>query len=143
MTLIGYDVIEVPQETLESLDIRMVDLDTLFATADFITLHVPLTTETRRMVDARRIGLMKKNAFIINTSRGEVIDEAALTKALKTEEIGGAGLDVFESEPTKGEILTAPNLIATPHIGGQTKDAQDMAVTLVGAKINQYFSGRQ
>ena len=143
MSLIGYDVIEVPQETLASLGVRMVDLDTLFASADFITLHVPLTSETRHLVDSRRISLMKKSSFIINTSRGEVIDEAALTKALRADEIGGAALDVFESEPATGEILTAPNLIATPHIGGQTKDSQANAVTIVGAKINQFFAGRQ
>jgi len=143
MSLLGYDVVEVPQETLASLGSRMVDLDTLFASSDFITLHVPLTSETKRMVDQRRISLMKKGAFIINTSRGEVIDEVALAKALRAEEIGGAALDVFESEPSVGPIVAAPNLIATPHIGGQTKDAQTMAVSIVGAKINQFFAKRQ
>ena len=144
MSLLAYDVIEVPQETLASLGCRMVDLDTLFASSDFITLHIPLTSETRHMVDPRRISLMKRNAFLINTSRGEVIDERALERALRAGEIGGAALDVFESEPPgpDASILTAPNLIATPHIGGQTKDAQAMAVTIVGAKINQYFEGR-
>jgi D-3-phosphoglycerate dehydrogenase len=143
MTLLGYDVIEVPQETLASLGCRMVDLDTLFASSDFITLHVPLTSETRRMVDQRRISLMKKGSYIINTSRGEVIDEAALAKALRAEEIGGAALDVFENEPAVGAIVAAPNLISTPHIGGQTKDSQTMAVSIVGAKINQFFARRQ
>jgi D-3-phosphoglycerate dehydrogenase len=143
MALLGYDVIEVPQETLASLGCKMVDLDTLFASSDFITLHVPLTSETRRMVDQRRISLMKNGAFIINTSRGEVIDEPALAKALRAEEIGGAALDVFESEPSVGAIVAAPNLIATPHIGGQTKDSQTMAVSIVGAKINQFFAMRQ
>jgi D-3-phosphoglycerate dehydrogenase len=143
MTLLGYDVIEVPQETLASLGCRMVDLDTLFASSDFITLHVPLTSETRRMVDQRRISLMKKGAFIVNTSRGEVIDEAALAKALMAEEIGGAALDVFESEPSVGAIVAAPNLIATPHIGGQTRDSQSMAVSIVGTKIKQFFAMRQ
>jgi D-3-phosphoglycerate dehydrogenase len=143
MTLLGYDVVEVPQETLASLGCRMVDLDTLFASSDFITLHVPLTSETKRMVDQRRISLMKKGAFIINTSRGEVIDEAALAKALRAEEIGGAALDVFESEPSVGAIVAAPNLIATPHIGGQTKDSQTMAVSIVGSKIKQFFAKRQ
>ena len=139
MSLYGYDVVEVPQETLTSLGCRMVDLDTLFASSDFITLHVPLTKETRHMVDSRRLSLMKKTAYIVNASRGDVIDEAALLKALTANEIAGAGLDVFENEPTPGEIMTAPNLIATPHIGGQTKDAQAMAVSIVGAKINQFF----
>ncbi len=143
MSLLGYDVIEVSQETLASLGCRMVDLDSLFASADFITLHVPLTTETRHMVDPRRISLMKKNSFLINTSRGEVIDEAALARALMAGEIGGAALDVFEREPPSVEMATAPNLIMTPHIGGQTKDAQTMAITIVGAKLNQFFAGRQ
>jgi D-3-phosphoglycerate dehydrogenase len=143
MTLLGYDVIEVPQETLASLGCRMVDLDTLFASSDFITLHVPLTSETRRMVDQRRISLMKRGSYIINTSRGEVIDEAALARALRAEEIGGAALDVFENEPAVGAIIAAPNLISTPHIGGQTKDSQTMAVSIVGAKINQFFARRQ
>lgn len=143
MTLVGYDVVEVPQDTLTSLGCRMVDLDTLFATSDFITLHVPLTTETKHMVDARRIALMKREAFVINTSRGEVIDEAALVRALRAGEIGGAALDVFESEPPGPEVAAAPNIITTPHIGGQTKDAQRSAVQIVGAKMNQFFAGRQ
>jgi D-3-phosphoglycerate dehydrogenase len=143
MSLLGYDVIEVSQETLDSLGCTMVDLDTLFASSDFITLHVPLTNETRHMVDPRRIALMKRNSALINTSRGEVIDQAALARALRAGEIGGAALDVFESEPPDAEIVTAPNLVTTPHIGGQTKDAQTAAVTNVGAKINQYFAGRQ
>ena len=143
MSLLGYDVIEVPQETLASLGCRMVDLDTLFASSDFITLHVPLTAETRHMVDPRRISLMKSSSVVINTSRGEVIDEVALAKALRTGEIGGAALDVFENEPPGAEIVAAPNLVTTPHIGGQTRDAQRAAVTIVGAKINQFFAGRQ
>lgn len=143
MSLLGYDVIEVPQETLASLGCRMVDLDTLFGSSDFITLHVPLTTETRHMVDPRRIALMKRTSVLVNTSRGEVIDEAALARALLAGEIGGAALDVFESEPPRGDIVGAPRLITTPHIGGQTKDAQKNAVTIAGAKINQFFSGRQ
>ena len=145
MSVIGYDVVEVPQDTLSALKIRMVDLDTLFASSDFITLHVPLTTETRRMVDQRRLSLMKKSAFIINTSRGEVIDEAALYNVLKAGEIGGAALDVFEKEPPSPDapIVTAPRTITTQHIGGQTEDAQRSAVTIAGAKINQFFSPRK
>jgi D-3-phosphoglycerate dehydrogenase len=142
MSLLGYDVIEVSQETLTSLGCKMVDLDTLFGSSDFITLHVPLTTETRRMVDPRRISLMRRKAFVINTSRGEVIDEGALVKALRAGEIGGAALDVFENEPPSPEVVATPNMITTPHIGGQTADAQTSAISIVGAKINQFFSGR-
>jgi D-3-phosphoglycerate dehydrogenase len=143
MSILGYDVIEVPQETLASLGCRMVDLDSLFASSDFITLHVPLTSETRHMVDARRLSLMKTGSFLINTSRGEVIDEGALVEALRAGELGGAGLDVFEKEPPAAETARSPNLISTPHIGGQTKDAQTRAIAIVGAKINQFFAGRQ
>jgi D-3-phosphoglycerate dehydrogenase len=143
MTLLAYDVVEVPQEVLTSTGCRMVDLDTLFASSDFITLHIPLTNETRHMVDSRRLSLMRKTAFLINTSRGDVVDEAALQRALESGGIGGAALDVFESEPPRSNIANAPNLIATPHIGGQTKDAQTSAVTIVGAKLNRFFGGRQ
>jgi len=139
MTLLGYDVAPVPQETLASLDCKMVDIDALFGASDFITLHVPLTTETRHLVDGRRLALMRKNGFIINTARGEVIDEAALIRALSSGEIGGAGLDVFAGEPKITEVVTTVNTVTTPHIGGQTKDAQTSAVAVAGAKINDYF----
>jgi D-3-phosphoglycerate dehydrogenase / 2-oxoglutarate reductase len=72
-----------------------------------------------------------------------VIDEAALAGALRAGEIGGAALDVFETEPPGGEVVASPRVVTTPHIGGQTKDAQTNAVTIVGAKINQFFAGRQ
>ena len=143
MNLLGYDVVDVPTEALASLDCRMVDIDTLFASSDFITLHVPLTPETRRLVDRRRLSLMRKSAFIVNTARGEVIDEAALMSALNTGEIRGAGLDVFAGEPKITAVVTAANTITTPHIGGQTEDAQASAVSLVGARINEFFGSRQ
>jgi len=139
MTLLGYDAVEVPQETLSSLDCKMVDIDTLFASSDFITLHVPLTPETRHLVDERRLSLMRKDAFIVNTARGAVIDEAALIRALIAGKIRGAGLDVFEGEPKITEVVTTTNTITTPHIGGQTEDAQISAVTVAGAKINEFF----
>jgi D-3-phosphoglycerate dehydrogenase / 2-oxoglutarate reductase len=142
MTILGYDVVEVPKETLTSLDCKMVDIDTLFASSDFITLHVPLTAKTRHLVDERRLSLMRKNAFIVNTARGEVIDEAALIRALSTEKIRGAALDVFAGEPKITEVVTAKNTITTPHIGGQTEDAQAGAVTVAGAKINEFFRSR-
>ena len=86
---------------------------------------------------------MKKGSFIVNASRGEVIDEIALAQALRDGRIGGAAMDVFEQEPPSAEILAAPNLIATPHIGGQTSDAQRMAITVTGAKIVQFFQRRE
>ena len=143
MTVLGYDIIEISREVLSSIGCTMVDLDTLFSSSDFVTLHVPLSPETRHLVDSRRLSLMKKSAFLINTSRGEVIDEPALIQALTTGTIAGAALDVFEKEPPSAELLTAPNLLATPHIGGQTAEAQRMAMTVTGTKIAQFFQRRE
>jgi D-3-phosphoglycerate dehydrogenase / 2-oxoglutarate reductase len=143
MSVLGYDIIEISKDVLSSIGCTMVDLDTLFSSSDFITLHVPLSPETRHLVDSRRLALMKKGSFIVNTSRGEVIDEVALAQALRDGTIAGAALDVFEKEPPRAEILGAPNLIATPHIGGQTSDAQRMAITVTGAKLVQFFQRRE
>jgi D-3-phosphoglycerate dehydrogenase / 2-oxoglutarate reductase len=143
MPVLGYDIIEISKEVLSSIGCTMVDLDTLFSSSDFVTLHVPLSPETKHLVDSRRLSLMKRGSFIVNTSRGEVIDEAALAQALIEGKIAGAALDVFENEPPSPEILAAPNLIATPHIAGQTSDAQRMAITVTGAKIVQFFQRRE
>lgn len=143
MSVLGYDIIEISKDVLTSIGCTMVDLDTLFSSSDFVTLHVPLTAETRHLVDSRRISLMKKGSFIVNTSRGEVIDEVALARALADGSLGGAALDVFEREPPSAETLGAPNLIATPHIAGQTSEAQRMAISVTGAKIVQFFQRRE
>jgi (S)-sulfolactate dehydrogenase len=97
----------------------------LLGAADVVSLHVPLTAETRGLIDARRIGLMKPGAVVVNTARGGIVDEAALAAALKDGRLGGAALDVFDEEPLKaGSALTgAPNLIATPHIAGVTVES--------------------
>lgn len=139
MTLIGYDVIQIPQETLRALDCTMVGLEELFSKADYVTLHVPLTEQTRHLVNSRLISMMKKGSFMINASRGGVIDEVALVDALKKGNIGGAGLDVFETEPPTKDILSAPNTILTPHVGGQTLEAQISAISVTGQKIRSFF----
>ena len=96
----------------------------LLAGADIISLHVPLTTETRNLIDAGALGRMKKDAFLINTSRGEVVDPQALKQALLDGSIAGAALDVFAQEPPDDmELLRCPNLMVTPHIGGNAVEA--------------------
>jgi len=140
MSVLVYDIISFPPELLSELGARVVGLDELFSSADYITLHVPMTPQTARLVGETRLALMKKGAFLINTSRGGVIDESALTAALKAGRIGGAALDVFEKEPPSGEIITAPNTILTPHIGGQTEEAQTNAVVVIGEKVRAFFS---
>jgi D-3-phosphoglycerate dehydrogenase / 2-oxoglutarate reductase len=140
MRILVYDVIVIPQDVLDGLGARVVTLDDLFSTSDYITLHVPMTKETTRMVDAARLSKMKEGAVLVNTSRGGVVDEDALAAALRGGKIGGAGLDVFETEPPTGAILKAPNTILTPHIGGQTEEAQINAITVIGEKVRNFFA---
>lgn len=139
MSLLVYDVIPIPSDLLETLGARVVELDSLFRSADFITFHVPMTPETKHLVNSTKLSLMKRTAFIINASRGGVIDESALALALESGALGGAALDVFEAEPPTGEIVSAPNTILTPHIGGQTVEAQVNAIAVVGEKIRTFF----
>ena len=140
MSVLFYDVISIPPEVVAPLGAKVVGLDELFGSSDYITLHVPMTPDTAHMINAQRLGQMKKTAFLINTSRGGVIDEAALSAALQNGVIAGAALDVFEKEPPSGPILTAPNTILTPHIGGQTEEAQANAIVVVGEKVRDFFS---
>lgn len=140
MSILVHDVIHIPDVVLESLGARIVSLDELFRSSDYVTFHVPLTAETTHMVDSSRLAQMKKGAMVINTSRGGVVDEGALARALSEGHIGGAALDVFEEEPPSGPILKAPNTLLTPHIGGQTKEAQADAIMVIGEKVKNFFS---
>ena len=119
---------------------KVVDIDQLFAMSDYVTLHVPLTAETTHLVDRARLSMMKKTAYLINTSRGGVVDENELAAALTRGRIAGAALDVFEEEPPSGPILSAPSTILTPHIGGQTEEAQSDATVAIGEKIRNFFA---
>ena len=139
MSILAYDIIAIPQDVLRPLEARAVSLVELFSSSDYITLHVPLTPDTAHMVDGSRIAEMKKGSVLVNTSRGGVVDEDALASALKEGRIGGAALDVFEKEPPSGPILSAPNAILTPHIGGQTEEAQVNAIEVVGEKVRAFF----
>jgi glyoxylate reductase len=100
---------------------RLVGLDRLLSESDFVSLHVPLNPETRHMIDARALGLMKRSAYLINTARGPVVDEAALVQALRAGQIAGAGLDVYEDEPQMAPGLAdCPNTLLLPHLGSAT-----------------------
>ena len=140
MAVLFYDVIAIPPDVVSQLGARVVTLDELFKSSDCVTLHVPMTPETSHMVGASRLSQMKPTAFLINTSRGGVIDEDALASVLREKRIGGAALDVFEKEPPSGSILSAPNVILTPHIGGQTEEAQANAIGVIGGKVRAFFS---
>src|SRR5919106_5775954 len=138
MNLIGYDIVPVNRDFIREVGLIVTDLNTLLESADFITCHVPLTAETMKMFNIDKFSKMKHTAFLINTSRGEIIDENALYEALKNRRIAGAALDVFETEPpTNNMLLQLPNVICTPHIGAQTKEAQQLAAMVIAEKIIQ------
>ena len=135
MNLLAYDVVQ-NQEFAERTGAKYVDLDTLLRESDFVTLHVPLMPETKHMMSKRELDLMKPTALLINTSRGEVVDEAALIKALKKGKIAGACLDVYEREPpAESPLLKLSNVVLTPHLGASTREAQRDAAVLVAKKI--------
>ena len=142
MNIIGYDVIPIPDDFSREVGLVKTDLDTLLSSADYISFHVPFTPETHHLVNAQRLGKMKKTAYIINTSRGEIIDEEALYNVLKDGRLAGAALDVFEKEPATGNRLaTLPNVICTPHIGAQTREAQALAANVIAEKIIMILRG--
>ncbi|MBI3841549.1 MAG: 3-phosphoglycerate dehydrogenase, partial [Thaumarchaeota archaeon] len=142
MNIIGYDIIPIPDEFIREVGLIKTDLETLLSSSDYVSFHVPFTSETHHLVNSQRLGKMKKTAYIINTSRGEIIDEDALFTALKEGKIAGAALDVFEKEPATGnKLATLPNVICTPHIGAQTKEAQNLAANVIAEKIIMILRG--
>jgi phosphoglycerate dehydrogenase-like enzyme len=122
-TVIAHDI-RVYDEFYRANAVTPVDLPTLLAQADFVSLHVPLDASTRGMIGEREIASMKPTAYLINTARGGIVDEAALKAALAAERLAGAAFDVFASEPpADNDLLQLPNFLGTPHIGGSTREA--------------------
>ena len=142
MNLIGYDPYPINREFITETGMIVTDLNTLLESADFVTCHVPSTPETKHMFNAERFAKMKPTAYLVNTSRGEIIDENALYEALKNNKIAGAALDVFEVEPpTNKQLMALPNLVCTPHIGAQTREAQELASIVIAEKVIQILRG--
>jgi D-3-phosphoglycerate dehydrogenase len=140
MKVIGFDPI-LTAEAASRAGIELVDLDTLYRTADFITVHAPLTDETRGLVSARAFGLMKTGVRIINCARGGIVDENALLEALKSGKAAGAALDVFVEEPPPPghPLLQLDNLIATPHLGAATGEAQVQVAVDIAHQIADFL----
>jgi len=131
------------RETAEGREARFVSLDELFRASDAISLHCPLTEETRALVDARRLDLMKPTAFLLNTSRGPLVDEAALAATLNAGRIAGAGLDVLSVEPPPAgnPLLQAANCCITPHIAWATGAARQRLMTTAVENLRAYLTG--
>jgi D-3-phosphoglycerate dehydrogenase len=139
MKVIAYDPYLSP-ERARDLGIEKVELNDLLARADFVSLHTPLTNETRNIISADAINRMKRGARLINCARGGLVDEAALKAALDSDHLAGAALDVFEEEPAKSNILFGhENVIATPHLGASTAEAQENVALQVAEQISDYL----
>jgi D-3-phosphoglycerate dehydrogenase / 2-oxoglutarate reductase len=122
------------------LSVDLVSLDRLCSEADYITLHLPVTTTTAKLFDAARLASCKKGVRIINTARGELLDEQALADALASGQVGGAGLDVFQKEPpTDWSLTSSPRVIATPHIAASTAEAQEMVGLDVAEGVRDFL----
>ncbi|MBI1331165.1 MAG: phosphoglycerate dehydrogenase [Alphaproteobacteria bacterium] len=139
MRVVAFDPYLSPERAAD-LGIEKVELNDLLARADFITLHTPLTPDTRNIISADAINKMKKGVRIVNCARGGLIDEAALKAALDSGHVAGAALDVFEEEPAKSNILFGDDkVIATPHLGASTSEAQENVALQVAEQISDYL----
>lgn len=144
LTVLAYDV--APDEAAaRELGCRYVPLDDLLRAADFVSLHAPATPQTHHLIDARTLALMKPSAYLINTARGELVDEVALIDALSSGRLAGAALDVFKQEPPDpgSPLLSLPNVLPLPHIAGVTAQAgQQMATLAVDNVLAALRGGR-
>lgn len=127
-------------------DITYTDLNTLLQTSDIVSIHLPLTKDTKHFIDKDKLSLMKKDAILINTARGGIIDNEALAEALKKGEIAGAGIDVFDMEPPLPEdypLLSAPYTVLTPHVGFDTEEAMERRAAIVADNLKSFVEGKQ
>jgi len=143
----GMKVIANDTGTIKSKSdsVKMVDQDTIFSDSDVLSLHCPLTSANKHFVNSAKINLMKKSAFLINTSRGLLINEEHLAHALNSERIAGAGLDVLSKEPpdVTNPLLSAINCIITPHIAWATKAARQRLMNIAVSNLKSYLNGKK
>jgi D-3-phosphoglycerate dehydrogenase len=141
MKTLGYDI-NCPAEEIELRGAEAVPLVELYAMSDFITFHLPLTPETKSMVDGQALAQMKHGVRIVDAARGGIIDETALLGALESGQVAAAALDVYASEPPGLTALVAhPNVVATPHMGAQTEEAQDRAAEDIASEVLNALQG--
>lgn len=140
--VIAYDVVQAP-ELVERYGIEYLGMDELLRQSDVLTLHAPLLPETRALIDARALALMKPTAYLVNTARGPLVDEVAVADALHRGRIAGAALDVFEAEPLPGTspLRQAPNVLLTPHIAGLTRQSRESMAAMAIQNIARVLRG--
>ena len=143
MDVVAYDPY-LPPKAAQDHGIRLVSLDELVRSSDFLSIHAALTDETKGMIGETQLRAMKRTAFLLNCARGGIVQEAALTRALKEGAIAGAALDVFEKEPPTGSpILSAPNVAFTPHLGASTHEAQARAGDIIVEQVVKALRGEK
>src|SRR6201997_2364661 len=142
MKVIYTDAVKASAEVEKSLNAEFRDMNTLLAESDFISLHVPLLPETRGLFDAPKFYRMKPTAFLINTARGPVVDEAALVAALDAKKIAGAALDVYENKPFIHPGLKRPNVVLTPHLASASLETRTKMAVMAANNVVSFFNGR-
>lgn len=144
MRVIYHSSRRAPEAVERELDAHYVDRDTLLAQSDFLTLHVPLRGDTRHLIGAPEFARMKPSAFLVNTARGPIVDEEALVTALKSQQIAGAALDVFEQEPNvHPALLTLPNVVLAPHIGSATAETRAAMARFAAQNLLDLLDGKR
>ncbi len=143
MKVIYYDAMRAPLDIEKGFHAEYRDLNALLAEADFVSVHVPLLPETRGLFNAKTFSQMKPSAFLINTSRGPVVDEAALVQALKSKKIAGAALDVFEREPLIHAGLKRPNVVLAPHIASASLETRTKMACMAAQNVVALFKGQR
>jgi glyoxylate reductase len=143
MKVLYTDAIRAPLDVENEVKAEYRDLNALLAEADFVSLHVPLTGDTRGMFDVAKLSKMKPTAFLINTSRGPVIDEAALVYALESKKLAGAALDVYENEPFIHSGLKRPNVVLAPHIASASLETRTKMAVIAAENVVTFFKGKK
>jgi glyoxylate reductase len=143
MKVIYTDAVRAPADVESALKVEFREMNALLAESDFISVHVPLLPETRRLFDARTFARMKPTAFLINTSRGAVVEEAALVAALEGGKIAGAGLDVYENEPSIHPGLKRANVVLAPHIASASLETRTKMACIAAEKVIALFKGQR
>jgi len=142
MKVIYTDAVRAPEDAEKPVNATFQDMNTLLAEADFISLHVPLLAETQGLFDAPKFFRMKRTAFLINTSRGPVVDEAALVAALESKKIAGAALDVYENEPFIHPGLKRPNVVLAPHLASASLETRTKMAVMAAYNVVSLFQGQ-
>ena len=147
MRVLAVDIAAIPRQVLDELRVEFFggpqDLDRLLVASDYVSLHVPLTSKTRRLIDRRALGLMKPEAVLINVARGGIVDEAALIEALEAGRLRGAGLDAFVEEPLSPThpFLRLENVVATPHVAGVTTGTSRRRAAAAAENVDRVARG--